>query len=74
MTSGTTSQKLLIEGMHCTSCGISIDWELEDLPGVSEANTSYAKAITEVTYDPGQTSMQDILKTIERAGFTARPA
>ena len=67
-------QRFVIEGMHCTSCSMTIDWELEDLPGVSEASTSYAKAVTEVQYDPSQTSMQDILTAIERAGFTASPA
>jgi len=69
-----TNQKLMVDGMHCTSCGISIDWELEDLPGVSEASTSYAKATTDVVFDPSVTSLQDILEAIGRAGFTAHPA
>ena len=74
MSTSVTSQRFVIEGMHCTSCGITIDWELEDLPGVSEASTSYAKAVTDVTYDPSVTNEHDILSAIERAGFTARPA
>ena len=37
---------LKIDGMHCTSCSLSIDGELEDLPGVISASTSYAKSIT----------------------------
>ena len=70
----TIRQRFVIEGMHCTSCGITIDWELEDLPGVSEASTSYAKATTDVQFDPLKTDLQEILTAIERAGFTARPA
>lgn len=34
---------LAIEGMHCTSCAMTIDEELEDLPGVKRAKTSYAR-------------------------------
>lgn len=31
--------ELLIEGMHCNSCGLLIDDELEDLAGVRSAAT-----------------------------------
>ena len=66
-------QTFVIEGMHCTSCGISIDWELEDLEGVHEANTSYASGTTEVSFDPSRTNQQDLIDAIKRAGFTALP-
>ncbi|MFE2166969.1 heavy-metal-associated domain-containing protein [Streptomyces sp. NPDC059447] len=33
------SVRLLIEGMHCTSCGLLIDDELEEVPGVASAAT-----------------------------------
>lgn len=41
-----------IDGMHCTSCAMNIDGELEDTRGVLKADTSYAKSKTTVTYDP----------------------
>ena len=44
-------KKFTIGGMHCTSCAMNIDGELEDTPGVKEANTSYVKQRTEVLYD-----------------------
>ena len=43
---------LSIEGMHCTSCAMNIDGELEDLKGVEEASTNYAKSISQVSYNP----------------------
>ena len=43
---------LKITGMHCTSCAMSIDGELEDTEGVTEARTNYAKQATEVTFNP----------------------
>ena len=45
-------KKLKIEGMHCTSCAMNIDFDLEDLEGVKIAKTSYAKEMCEVEFDP----------------------
>jgi copper chaperone CopZ len=60
--------------MHCTSCSTSVDWELEDLPGVEEARTSYADGTSDVSYDPAQVTEHDIIEAIGRAGFEAAPA
>jgi copper chaperone len=68
----TARHTFAIEGMHCTSCAMSIDWELEDLEGVVEARTSYAKGRTEVAFDPGRVTIEQLVDAIARAGFTAR--
>ncbi len=60
---------LKITGMHCTSCAISIDFELEDL-GV-KSKTNYAKQQTEVEFDPQKISIEKILNTIKKIGYTA---
>lgn len=60
--------KLKIIGMHCTSCAMNIDGELEDTEGVKEAKTNYAKQQTEVTFDPEKVSvgkMISIIRTID---------
>ncbi len=62
--------KLKIEGMHCTSCAMNIDGELEDL-GVKEAKTNYAKSETEVTFDESKVSEENILISIEKLGYRA---
>lgn len=62
--------KIKISGMHCTSCALSIDMDLEDLEGIKSANTSYAKQITEVEYDPEKITEERILDTIKMLGFT----
>lgn len=54
-----------ISGMHCTSCSMNIDGELEDLPGVVSASTSYATATSKVTYDPEKVTKDILKKTIE---------
>lgn len=60
-----------IEGMHCTSCAMNIDGELEDTTGVKEANTSYAKQLTEVVYDETLVEEATIINAIKKAGYTA---
>lgn len=58
-----------ISGMHCTSCGMNIDGELEESAGVLSAQTSYAKSETKVEYDPQQTSPLELQKVIESLNY-----
>lgn len=53
-----------INGMHCASCALNIDLDLEDLSGVKSSKTSYAKSESEIEYDPDQVSEKKILKII----------
>ncbi len=62
-------KKFKIEGMHCTSCAITIDMDLEDLDGVEKVQTSYAKAETEVVFDEGKVSEEKIIETITKLGY-----
>ncbi|MDO8638836.1 MAG: heavy-metal-associated domain-containing protein [Candidatus Daviesbacteria bacterium] len=62
-------KKLKIEGMHCTSCAMCIDMDLEDLPGVCNCKTSYAKAETEVEFDPEKVDLEKITETIKKSGY-----
>ncbi len=57
--------------MHCTSCAMSIDMDLEDLDGVKEAKTSYAKQETEVEFDEEKLGLDQIVKAIEKTGYKA---
>lgn len=66
-------KKLKIEDMHCTSCALTIDMDLEDLKGVKSAKTSYAKAETEVEFDEEKIDDQLILETIKKSGYNAIP-
>ncbi len=69
-----TKKKFKIIGMHCTSCAMSIDGDLEDLlEGVKSANTSYAKSETEVEFDEEKVSVEQIVKSIENTGYKAQP-
>jgi len=64
-------KKFKITGMHCTSCAMTIDMDLEDLDGIKSSRTSYAKQETEVEFEPDKISDNLVLETIKKAGYTA---
>jgi len=64
-------KKFKIGGMHCTSCAMNIDGELEDTEGVKSASTNFAKGMVEVEYDSSKLSDKDVIKTIKAAGYSA---
>lgn len=63
--------KFKITGMHCASCAMNIDGELEDSGKVVSASTNYAKAETAVEFDPAVISEAEIIETIKKVGYTA---
>jgi Cu+-exporting ATPase len=60
---------LKLSGLHCSSCGMSIDNALEENTAVSEAATSYARAETKVSFDPALIDIEGIKKIINKAGY-----
>lgn len=66
-----TKKKLKIKGMHCSSCAMSIDFDLEDLQGVKSAKTSFAKQETEVEYEEEIIGLPKILEQIKSTGYDA---
>ena len=62
--------KFKITGMHCTSCAMNIDGELEDTGKVKDVRTNYAKEETEIEFDPKDISEQEIIAVIKKAGYT----
>lgn len=65
---------LAIKGMHCSSCAMSIDEELEEVPGVTRAKTSYARQRSEVEYDPNEATFETLIAAVVRAGYEAATA
>ncbi|MBI2195953.1 MAG: heavy-metal-associated domain-containing protein [Candidatus Levybacteria bacterium] len=67
-------KKFKIDGMHCTSCAMNIDFDLEDLDGVKGARTNYAKQESEVEFDEDKVTPEKILSTIKKTGYKAQAA
>ena len=72
-TNDLTTLTLQIVGMHCTSCAMNIDFELEDLDGVESSNTNYAKALTIVTFDPKKVTVNKLTDTIRGLNYDTKP-
>ena len=66
---GLETVTLKLSGLHCTSCAVNIDFSLEDLPGVTNSSTNYAKSEATITFDPKQTDLKSIKKLISDLGY-----
>ena len=60
---------LKLSGLHCTSCSLNIDSEIEELPGVFSVNTSYAQQVSVINYDPKIAKPAEFTKIIEDLGY-----
>ncbi len=60
-------KKLKLSGLHCVSCSLVIEGELEDV-GVN-AKCDYAKQEVEVVYDEAKIDEQQIKDVIEKRGY-----
>ncbi|MCX4631262.1 heavy metal-associated domain-containing protein [Streptomyces sp. NBC_01443] len=67
---------LLVGGMHCTSCGLLIDDELEDLAGVRSAATDVRAGRSVVRLEDGaDIDTAALVAAVKAAGdYTARIA
>lgn len=68
----TTQCELVVEGMHCTSCGLLIDETVEDLDGVDRCTADVRRGRVVVSYEPGHTTPELIASAITDAGYPAR--
>lgn len=64
---------LKIDGMHCASCAMNIDFDLEELAGIKAVKTSYAKQETVVEYDRGIILEKEVIEQIKKTGYKAFP-
>jgi len=69
-----TKTKFKICDMHCVSCAMNIDFDLEDVEGVKSVNTSYAKAECVVEYEENKLDKNKIIEVIKKTGYQATTA
>src|SRR6266516_7109166 len=54
-----------LEGMTCASCAMRIEKGLKKAPGVIEANVNLATEKASVVYDPSQTNLEQMVRSVE---------
>ena len=65
--------RLDLEGMTCASCAARIERQLNAVAGV-EATVNLATEAAAVTYDPDRVAVDELIRTVEAAGYRAAPA
>ena len=63
------TQVFTVTGMHCGSCGLLIDETLEELPGVSRAQTDVRRSRTTIEGD--HVAVEEVVTAIAALGFHA---
>lgn len=61
-----------VEGMHCATCVFTIEKALKREDGLGRVHINLATQSCDLTYDPGQTSIDQIFDAIRKAGYTPR--
>src|SRR5712692_4705937 len=62
-----------LEGMTCASCAMRIEKGLRRVSGVKEASVNLATERADVTYDPTQTDVEQMVLKVEAVGYKATP-
>ena len=60
-----------VEGMDCGGCVKSVTRMLNGVPGVSKVDVSLEQARAAVEFDGALTTLADLKRAVERAGFKA---
>jgi copper chaperone CopZ len=68
----TTKTILRSNSLTCPSCVPKIEKALKAQPGVTSAMVRFASGKIEVEHDPGQTSGDDLVKTVQSVGYASR--
>jgi Cu+-exporting ATPase len=58
-----------IAGMSCASCAETNEEAIESVPGVLDASVNFATDEAQVTYNPVDTSLEDVYEAVEVAGY-----
>ena len=66
-----TELQLKVDGMHCASCALLIEEEVEDIDGVTEAKASFRRQQARVVFDDARV-VPAILEKIGDLGYRAR--
>lgn len=65
---------VVVDGMHCAACALTIEEALCTVPGVLKAEVSAATQRAKVVWQQGQVLPSQWLAAIRKAGYSALPA
>ena len=65
---------VVLQGMHCAACALTIEEALRHVPGVERAEVSAATQRARVVWQPAQVLPSQWMAAVQRAGYQAFPA
>ncbi len=66
---GNIKESFPVIGMTCASCAISVEKELQKVPGVISASVNFATQMAVTNFDAGQTSPEKLQTALQGIGF-----
>ncbi len=73
-TDTTWESHLVLEGMHCAACALTIEEALRRVPGVSDVDVSAATHRARVVWNPAQVRPSQWMRAVRKAGYRPLPA
>lgn len=70
----TWDSQVVLEGMHCAACALTIEDALRSVPGVLQADVSAATRRARVVWQPSQVQPSQWMEAVHKAGYRAIPA
>jgi len=71
---GQWESNVLIEGMHCAACALTIEDALKAMPGVRNAEVSAGSHRAKVVWDATAVAPSAWMQAVQEAGYNALPA
>lgn len=65
---------VVLDGMHCAACALTIEDALRSVPGVLQAEVSAATQRARIVWEPGQVRPSQWVAAVRKAGYGALPA
>ena len=66
--------QVVLDGMHCAACALTIEDALRRVPGVLQADVSAATRRARVVWQPSQVQPSQWMDAVHKAGYRAMPA
>ncbi|WP_342721737.1 cation-translocating P-type ATPase [Acidovorax sp. FHTAMBA] len=70
----TWDSQVVLEGMHCAACALTIEDALRSVPGVLQADVSAATRRARVVWQPSEVQPSQWIGAVHKAGYRAMPA
>ena len=65
---------MVLEGMHCAACALTVEDALKAVPGVQQADVSAATRRARVVWNPAKVLPSQWMAAVQQAGYRAMPA